>query len=456
MSFSSDDKRYIWHPFTPMKQWEQGEPLVIAEGDGAIIRDTAGREYIDGVSSLWCNVHGHRCKAIDDAIRAQLGRIAHSTLLGLANVPSIELARRLVQKAPPGLTRVFYSDNGSTAVEVALKMAFQYQRQRATAAVADPKPAKTKFLALQNSYHGDTIGSVGVGGIELFHGLYKPLLMPAMFAPSPYCYRCPLGKTRETCGLACAAELERMVDEHADELAAVVMEPLVQGAGGIITAPPGYLRRAREITRRRDVLLILDEVATGFGRTGKMFACEHESVSPDLMAVSKGISGGYLPLAATLATDSLYNAFLADPHENRTFFHGHTYTGNPLACAAGIASLDLFDTDRTLEKLQPKIARLTAHLQRLARLEHVGDVRQCGFIAGIELVADRSTRQPYPPAHRIGAAIAMACRPRGAIIRPLGDVIVVFPPLCITDDQLDRLMRAVEEAIGEVTAGFGL
>ncbi|HUW31490.1 MAG TPA: adenosylmethionine--8-amino-7-oxononanoate transaminase [Planctomycetota bacterium] len=451
MSLSSDDKRYIWHPFTPMKLWEQGEPPVIAEGDGAIIRDTAGREYIDGVSSLWCNVHGHRCKAIDDAIRAQLGRIAHSTLLGLANVPSIELARRLVQKAPPGLTRVFYSDNGSTAVEVALKMAFQYQRQR-----PDPKPRKTRFLALQNGYHGDTIGSVGVGGIELFHGLYKPLLMPAMFAPSPYCYRCPLGKTRETCGLACAAELERMVDEHADELAAVVMEPLVQGAGGIITAPPGYLRRAREITRRRDVLLILDEVATGFGRTGKMFACEHESVSPDLMAVSKGISGGYLPLAATLATDSLYNAFLADPHENRTFFHGHTYTGNPLACAAGIASLDLFDTDRTLEKLQPKIARLTAHLQRLARLEHVGDVRQCGFIAGIELVADRSTRQPYPPAHRIGAAIAMACRPRGAIIRPLGDVIVVFPPLCITDDQLDRLMRAVEEAIGEVTAGFGL
>ena len=456
MSLSSDDKRYIWHPFTPMKLWEQGEPLVIADGDGAIIRDTAGREYIDGVSSLWCNVHGHRCKAIDDAIRAQLGRIAHSTLLGLANVPSIELARRLVRKAPPGLTRVFYSDNGSTAVEVALKMAFQYQRQRATAAVADPKPRKTRFLALQNSYHGDTIGSVGVGGIELFHGLYKPLLMPAMFAPSPYCYRCPLGKTRETCGLACAAELERMVDEHADELAAVVMEPLVQGAGGIITAPPGYLSRVREITRRRDVLLILDEVATGFGRTGKMFACEHEGVSPDLMALSKGISGGYLPLGATLATDSIYNAFLADPHENKTFFHGHTYTGNPLACAAGIASLKLFDTDRTLEKLQPKIARLTAHLQRLAKLEHVGDVRQCGFIAGIELVADRATREPYPPARRTGAAVAMACRPRGVIIRPLGDVIVVFPPLCITEEQIDRLMGAVEEAIGEVTKGIGL
>jgi len=441
---SENDRKYLWHPFTQMKEWEQSDPLVIVEGEGALLRDIDGREYIDGVSSIWCNVHGHRRKEIDEAIRAQLDRIAHSTLLGLANLPSIALAERLVRITPEGLTRVFFSDNGSTAVEVALKMAFQYQRQR-----AEPRPGKTRFLALRNGYHGDTIGSVGVGGIDLFHSLYRPMLMPSLFAPSPYCYRCPLGKSPESCGMACADELERLVAEHADELAAVVLEPLVQGAGGIITAPQGYLSRAREVTRRCDVLLIADEVAVGFGRTGRMFACEHEGVCPDLLALAKGISGGYLPLAATLATDEIYNAFLGEPDEYRTFYHGHTFTGNPLACAAGIATLDVFEADRTLEKLQPKIERLGAHLREIARLEHAGDVRQCGFIAGIELVADRQARRAYPPAMRIGAKVAAAARPKGVIVRPLGDVVVIFPPLCITDEQLDRLMTAVRESIEE-------
>jgi len=427
-----------------MKQWEQSRPLVIAEGEGALLIDSDGREYIDGVSSLWCNVHGHRRKEIDDAIIAQLGKIAHSTLLGLANEPSVELAAKLIEIAPDGLSRVFFSDDGSTAVEVALKMAFQYQRQR-----PDPRRGKTRFLALDNGYHGDTIGSVGVGGIKLFHGIYEAMLMPSLFAPSPYCYRCSLGKRRESCGMACAAQLEKMVEEHADELAAVVLEPLVQGAGGIITAPPGYLRRARDATRRCDVLLIADEVAVGFGRTGRMFACEHEGVCPDLLALSKGISGGYLPLAATLATDEIYSAFLGEPDERKTFYHGHTYTGNPLACAAGIANLAVFDSDRTLEKLKPKIERLAQHLEEIATLEHVGDVRRRGFIAGIELVADRPTRRRYPTAIRMGAKVAAATRPRGAIIRPLGDVVVIFPPLCITVQQLDTLMRAVRDSIEE-------
>jgi len=442
---SQADRQYVWHPFTQMKQWEQGEPSVIVEGEGALLKDTDGREYIDGVSSIWCNVHGHRRKEIDDAIRAQLDKIAHTTLLGLANLPSIELAAKLVEITPESLNHVFFSDNGSTAVEISLKMAFQYHRQR-----PDPQPGKTRFLALKNSYHGDTIGSVGVGGIDLFHSLYKPMLMPSLFAPSPYCYRCPLGKEPESCGMACADELERLVDEHADELAAVVLEPLVQGAGGIITAPDGYLSRAREITRRCDVLLIADEVAVGFGRTGRMFACEHEDVRPDLLALSKGISGGYLPLAATLATDDIYKAFLGEPDEYKTFYHGHTYTGNPLACAAGLASLKVFESDRTLDKLQPKIKRLAKHLNVACGLEHVGDIRRRGFIAGIELVADRKTRKPYPPAEGMGAQVAAACRPRGAIVRPLGDVVVIFPPLCITDDQLDRLMTALCDSIQEV------
>ena len=443
-TLSEDDRRHVWHPFTQMRKWEQSRPLIIAEGEGALLKDVDGREYIDGVSSLWCNVHGHRRKEIDDAIRAQLGKIAHSTLLGLANEPSIELAGRLVEIAPDGLGRVFFSDDGSTAVEVALKMAFQYQRQR-----PDPRPGKTRFLALENSYHGDTIGSVGVGGIKLFHGIYEAMLMPSLFAPSPYCYRCSLGKEPESCGMACAAALEKMVEDHADELAAAVLEPLVQGAGGMITAPEGYLRRAREVTRRCDVLLIADEVAVGFGRTGRMFACEHEDVCPDLLALSKGISGGYLPLAATLATDEIYNAFLGEPDEYKTFYHGHTYTGNPLACAAGVANLEVFESDRTLEKLKPKIERLARHLEEIVSLAHVGDVRRRGFIAGIELVEDRRTREAYPPAIRMGAKVAMAARPRGAIIRPLGDVVVVFPPLCITGEQLDALMSAVRGSIEE-------
>jgi len=443
---STDDKQHLWHPFTQMKEWLEGEPLIIAEGRGAFLVDTEGREYIDGVSSIWCNVHGHRRGEIDDAIRSQLDRIAHSTLLGLGNLPSIELAKQLVKVSPEGLAKVFYSDNGSTAVEVALKMAFQYQRQR-----PNPKPGKTKFLAFQNGYHGDTIGAVSVGGIDLFHGMYKPMLMPSYFVPSPYCYRCPLKKHPDSCEMACAAELERLVGQHAGELAAVVIEPLVQGAGGIITAPRGFLRRAREITQQHDVLLIADEVAVAFGRTGRMFACEHEGVCPDLMALSKGISGGYLPLAATLATDEIFSAFLGNANEYRTFYHGHTYTGNPLACAAGLASLKLFETDSTLEKLQPKIAQLTRRLEQIAALEHVGDVRQCGFIAGIELVADRQTRQPYPPAERRGVKAALATRPRGAITRNLGDVLVVCPPLCITENELDLLMDAVHEAIKEAT-----
>ncbi|HEY8506523.1 MAG TPA: adenosylmethionine--8-amino-7-oxononanoate transaminase, partial [Gemmataceae bacterium] len=329
------DRDHVWHPFTPMQEYAAEPPLIIERAEGAYLIDLDGNRYIDGVSSLWCNVHGHRVPELDGAVREQLGRVAHSTLLGISNVPAIRLARRLAELAPPGLGRVFFSDSGATAVEVALKMAFQYWRQ-----CREPRPEKTLFLALTGAYHGDTLGDVSVGDIGRFHDLFRPLLFETVRAPSPYCYRCPLSLDRATCGVACAAELERLVRAHADRMAAVVVEPLVQGAAGMITAPEGYLRRVREVTRECGVLLIADEVAVGFGRTGTLFACEQEQVVPDFLCLAKGLTGGYLPLAATLTTDEVYSAFLGRAEEGRTFFHGHTYTGNPLGCAAALASID--------------------------------------------------------------------------------------------------------------------
>jgi len=440
------DQACVWHPFTPMAEWAAGDPVVIASAEREFLIDTDGNRYVDGVSSLWCNVHGHRRREIDDAVRAQLDRVAHSTLLGLASVPSIELAERLVAVAPGGLTRVFYSDSGATAVEIALKMAFQYWRQ-----CPRPQPARTKFVSLTLGYHGDTIGAVSVGGIDLFHALYRPLLFESLRAPSPYCYRCPLGAQPEDCGMACARRLEEILEAHAAEVAAVILEPLVQGAGGMITHPAGYLRRVAEACRRHDVLLTADEVATGFGRTGRLFACEHEGVRPDLLCVAKAISGGYLPLAATLATERVYEAFLGDYKDCRTFFHGHTYTGNALACAAGIASLDIFEKDHVLDRVAVLAEMLARRLGPIAELPHVGQVRRRGLMVGIELVADRATRQPYPAGERRGWRVCLAARQHGVWIRPLGDVVVLMPPYCISDESLGRLVDAVQEGITEVT-----
>ncbi|HEY8200185.1 MAG TPA: adenosylmethionine--8-amino-7-oxononanoate transaminase, partial [Actinomycetota bacterium] len=326
------DRAHVWHPFTQMKGWLASEPLVVERGEGFELVDVEGRRYLDGVSSLWVTVHGHRVPEIDAAVADQLGRIAHSTLLGLANVPSIELAAELVRLAPPGLDKVFYSEAGACAVEVALKMAFSFwQHQGVT--------AKTTFLSLDNAYHGDTLGAVAVGGIDLFHAAYRPLLFPVLRAPSPYCYRCPLGLAHPACGIACAEGLGEILASRHAEVAAVVLEPLVQAAGGMITAPHGYLRRVRELCDAHDVLLIVDEVATGVGRTGTFFACEQEDVGPDILVAGKGLTGGYLPLAATMTTQRIFDAFLGEHDEAKTFFHGHTYTGNPLACAAALANL---------------------------------------------------------------------------------------------------------------------
>jgi adenosylmethionine---8-amino-7-oxononanoate aminotransferase len=415
------DKRFLWHPFTQQRGWCEEEPLVIEAAEGTDLIDEDGRRYIDGVSSLWCNVHGHRHPAIDEAIRAQLDRVAHSTMLGLTHPGAAELAERLVELAPPGLERVFYSESGSTAVEIALKMAFQYWRQTGEA-------ERTSFVTLEGAYHGDTIGSVSVGGIDLFHGAFGPLLFDA--------HRVPPGD---------GEALERVLERHGSEIAAVVVEPLVQGAVGIRVQPPGFLRRVRELCDAHGTLLVCDEVATGFGRTGTMFACEQERVSPDLLCLGKGLTGGYLPLAATLATERVYEGFLGAAEDARTFFHGHTFTGNPLGCAAALASLEVFERESTLLRLQPKIRLLGDLLGDVAAMDEVAEVRGRGFMVGIDL-------GEHDPALRLGHRVVVEARRRGAIVRPLGDVIVLMPPLAISKADLRRLVAVVAEAIVEAHA----
>jgi adenosylmethionine-8-amino-7-oxononanoate aminotransferase len=415
------DKRVLWHPFTQQQGWSQEQPLIVQRAHGCTLYDTDGNAYIDGISSLWCTVHGHAHPAIDAAVREQLGRVAHTTMLGLTHPPAIELAQRLIELAPPGLSRVFYSDNGSTAAEVALKMAFQYWRHR-----GETRPG---FICLRDGYHGDTIGSVSVGGIDLFHAAFSPLLFETWQAEP-----------------GDRVHMAALLREHAGEVAAVIVEPLVQGAAGILTHPDGYLRAVRELCDEHGVLLICDEVATGFGRTGTMFACEQEDVAPDLMCVAKGLTGGYLPLAATLVTERVYEAFLGEFAERKTFFHGHTYTGNPLACAAALATLEIFEVEGTLAALQPKIALLGELLdEHVAPLASVREVRRRGFMVGIELGG-------FPLEARIGHEVTLAARRRGAIVRPLGDVVVLMAPLSITQDELRRLVTITAESIVEVTA----
>ena len=446
------DKKYVWHPFTQMKGWIEEKPIIIAEGRDCFVKDAYGKWYLDGVSSIWVSIHGHRKKEIDNAIKEQLDKIAHSTILGLANIPSIKLAERLINLTDksfaglsPKLSKVFYSDNGSTAVEVALKMAFQYWiRKRVN--------GKHSFLSLKNAYHGDTIGAVSVGGIDIFHDVFRPLLFKTSKAPSPYCYRCEFGKTPLECSFACLKELKNILEKHSRKIAALIIEPVVQAAGGMIVWPEGYLKGVRELCNKYNVLLIADEVATGFGRTGRMFACEHENVIPDIMCLSKGITNGYMPLAATITTDEVYNAFLGEFKDLKTFFHGHSYTGNPLACAAAIAFIDVFEKEETLKNIQPKIALLEDRLKEIADLPNVGDVRNKGLIAGIELVKNKSTKEPYPWEEKMGWKVACKAREEGVLIRPLGNVVVIMPPLSISIENLNCLMDVIKKAIIAVTA----
>jgi adenosylmethionine---8-amino-7-oxononanoate aminotransferase len=445
-NYEALDKKTLWHPFTQMKDWIESPQLVIQRAKGPYLFDTQGRKYLDGVSSLWANVHGHSHPTLVNAVQSQIKELDHSTLLGLSHIRAIELAQQLIRLTPSQLTRVFYSDDGSTAVEVALKMSFHYWRHR-----GKTFSRKKRFVSFTNSYHGDTLGSVSLGGVDLFHRIYQPLLFRSYKAFYPSCYRCPFGKQPTTCNIYCSQDIERILHQHHREICAVIIEPGIQGAAGMLTAPSGFLKRVEALCRQFQVHLILDEVATGFGRTGKMFALEHENVSPDFVALAKGLTGGTLPLAATLTTEEIFHAFHGEYSEFKTFFHGHTYTGNALACAAALANLKIFRQEDTLKRLQTKIRYLKERLKQFSTLRHVGDVRQAGFMVGIELVQDRHLKRSFPVRDRAGHRVVLEARRRGIILRPLGDVIVVMPPLSITLRQLKNLLDVIHESIRIVT-----
>lgn len=433
------DAAHVWHPFTAMSAYVEERAPIIVSAEGFHLLDSEGRRYLDGHSSLWCNIHGHRVAAIDEALRAQLQRVAHSTLLGLSNVPSIELSAELVRRVPAGLTRVFYADCGAAGVEVALKMAYQFHRQK-------PRPEPRElFVGLSGAYHGDTVGTVSLGGIDRFHALFSGLMFPTLRVPSP-----------ATPGLSlddCLRQTSMILSQHAGRIAGFVVEPLVQAAAGILVHPPGYLRAVREMTQELGILLIADEIAVGFGRTGTLFACEQEDVSPDLLILSKGLTGGYLPLAATLATEEIYVSFLGEPWAGRTFFHGHTYTGNPLACAAALASLRLIEENRVLDNVQ-RIAELFQSEFR------PGDpwtqdrvlIRHKGAMLGLEFLQDTKQLTPFSPQQRVGHEVVLECRRRGAIVRNIGDVIVLMPAPAMPLDFVAELCLAIRKSVETVLA----
>ena len=445
------DKRYLWHPFTQMSDWQEETPVIIARGEGCYLIDIDGNRYLDGTASMWTNVHGHNHPALNAALKAQVDNIAHTTLLGYSNIPAVCLAKKLVELTPPGLNKVFYSDNGSTAVEVALKMAYQYWQHKG-------QPQRKKFVHLDKAYHGDTIGAMSVGGIESFHETFSSLLFQGIRVPAPESARLETAhpgkraweprptKTR------CLNEIERVLTEHSTEIAGIIVEPLIQGAGGMRVAPEGLLKGIATLARQHETLLIVDEVMTGFGRTGKMWACEHEEVSPALLCTAKGLAAGYLPLAATLTTDEIYNAFLGEYGELKTFFHGHTFTGNPLACAVALENIAIFEREALLTRLQTTISHFQKRLQEFYQLAHVGEVRVCGLAAGVELIKNADTQEPYPLEDKLGIRVCKAALARGAILRPLVNTIVLMPPLQISLSELDALLDITYKAIADVTS----
>lgn len=443
------DKEYVWHPFTQMKAYRQEKPLIIEHGEGSYLYDIEGKKYLDGYSSLWVNIHGHNHPELNAALAEQAGKIAHSTLLGAANVPSVLLAKKLVDSTPTNLTKVFYSDSGSTSVEIALKMAYQYWQLKDPVRFAGKK---NTFISLREAYHGDTIGSVSVGGMETFHHIFQPLLFKRLETPAPYTYRLTENNDEEACKAMCLDSLEAILMESHDEVAGLIIEPLVQGAAGMITAPAGFLRGVRELCTRYNVLMIADEVAVGFGRTGTLFACEQEQVEPDFLCIAKGLTAGYLPLAATLTTEKIFEAFLGEPEELRTFFHGHTYTGNQLACAVALKNIELIEREGLLATLPNKIEFLAQKLLLFRELPHVGDVRQQGMMIGIELVQDKASKKTFPAQMQVEHQVILHARMNGAIIRPLGPVIVLMPILSMSMEELEQLIDITYEAIAAVTA----
>lgn len=440
-SWLEKDLKFVWHPYTQMKDALSFPPILIERARGIKLYDSRGRGYYDAISSWWCNVHGHNHPVIKKALRRQMSLLEHTLFAGFTHRGAIALAEKLVSFAPKRLNKVFFSDDGSTAVEVALKMSLAYWRNSGL-------KRKTKFVSLEYSYHGDTVGAMSVSGVGLFNEPFAPLFFPSFKAPAPYCYRCPMGKTRNECHIDCLGPLERLLKDKSAEIAALILEPLVLAAGGFIIYPKEYLEQAGRLAKKYGVHLILDEVATGFGRTGEMFAAGHvENIRPDFMCLAKGLTAGYLPMAATLATDEVYRAFWADHAEKKTFYHGHTYTANPLGCAAALASMEVFKKERTLAHVREAAPFLRTEAGKFRDLPFIGDVRTLGMIAAFELVRDKKTKEMFPFEARIGFKVYREGLRRGIILRPLGHVVYLFPPLCVTRKDLQKILNKTYLAV---------
>ncbi len=440
------DLKYVWHPDTQMKQYEGKDfkPVLIEKGKGIYLYDADGNEYIDGVSSWWVNTLGHSNEQLNKILTEQAEKIEHVLLADFTHKPAIELAEKLIKLAGEPFSKVFYSDDGSTAVEVALKMAYQYWYQKG-------KPEKKYFVSMTDSYHGDTLGSVSVGGIDIYKKIFSPLVFDTIKVCAPFCYRCPKGRKSENCSLNCIEEVENLFKQRNGEIAAIIVEPLVQGAAGMRMYPAGYLTKLRELCDRHDILLIDDEVAMAFGRTGKYFAYEHAGIKPDIFCVAKGITAGYIPLAATITTNKIYNAFYDDFSTLKTFYHGHSFTGNPVACAIAVENLKIMEQEKIIDNLQPKIKKLKSCLDKFKTLEHAGDIRHTGMIGAVEMVKDKNTKEPYNFDDRMGHRVFLEALKNGAILRPIGNVIYFMPPLIITEQEIEKLTDIAYSAIKKVT-----
>jgi len=437
------DRKYLWHPYTHLKDAEKEPPILIEKAQGAKLYDNNGNFYYDTISSWWCNVHGHGHSKIKRAIRKQLNYLEHVLFAGFTHKPAIRLAEALVSIAPKNLKKVFYSDNGSTAVECALKIAFQYWKNKGV-------PSKEKFVSLDHGYHGDTIGSMSVSGVEAFNEIFSPLFFKSYKAPAPYCYRCPMKKERASCAIECLGPLEEILAKNADNIAALIMEPMILAAGGMIVYPVEYLKSAAALARKYGVHLILDEVATGFGRTGKMFAVEHAGIEPDFICLSKGLTSGYLPLAATLTTDEVYKAFYGSRGDGKTFYHGHTYTANPVACRVAITSLKIFNDDNVLERIGALAPKFHEQMERFRGLKYVGDVRYIGMIGAIELVKNKTTKEGFDPSDRVGQRVYAEGLKKNLILRPLGDIIYFYLPYCMTEEEIRIVTDSAYNIISEL------
>ncbi len=437
------DLKYTWHPYTQMKDCKTIPPILVERAKGIKLYDNKGNFYYDTISSWWCNVHGHNHPEIKEAINKQLNSLEHVLFAGFTHKPAILLAEKLISITPKSLTRVFFSDNGSTAVETALKMSFQYWQNIG-------KKRKHKFVSLDYGYHGDTIGAMSVSGVDLFNEVFKPLFFPSIKVPTPYCYRCPMKKQRSSCNIECIKPLEAILREKNNEIAAMILEPLVMAAGGMIIYPIRYLEKAAKLAKKYNIQLILDEVATGFGRTGKMFACEYANIQPDFVCLSKGITSGFLPLGATLTTEKVYRVFYADYQKRKAFYHGHTYTANPISCSAALASLKIFKKEKTLNRVKRLIPIFHNGMERFKPLAFVGDVRYIGMIGAIELVKDKKTKNPFSFKERIGIKVYKQGLKEGIILRPLGNIIYLYLPLCIKETEMLTILEKTYRIIQKV------